>query len=369
MIYPSRRNLVRRVEWNGRTAVRKLFASPDDWQQEWQIGSMLSGCVRVPEILASVPGVLLMEHVPGRTLLDELERQEREGFSPNPWLALRSWLHVVHDRTGLCPGDGNLRNFLWHDAQICGIDFEGYRPQPLADALSEIAAFVLEYTPRNTAVKQQAARILFPGNINSAREALLARRRQKPSRPADVSFLLLCGGKSTRMQRDKASLPFLGTTLLEFQLDKARLTGCRDILIGGARHASSDAKTVSDLLPDRGPLGGLHAGLRAAAHRDCIVLGVDMPLLPVCELRAQLASHRESGAEITLAQHDGKWEPLAGVYASDLSDRIAPMIESAGAPVRALLKNSDCRFRQSSLPESFWANCNTPDEWQSLFGG
>lgn len=367
MIFPSRRNLVRTVEYSGKTAVRKLFNSPADWQAERRMLNRLSGKIAAPQLLACVPGVLLMEYLPFSTLLDELERQEREGFSEKPWLALRGWLSSVHSLTGCIPGDGNLRNFLWDGAGIHGIDLEGYLSAPLADGLSQIAAFILEYSPRNTAVKRQAAKALFSGDVQHAQDALVARRKQRRSSPPEASFILLAGGKSSRMGQDKASLPFLGTTLLQHQLDKARLLGCGDVLVSGARSSADDAKTVPDVFPDRGPLGGLHACLQAAKHPQCIVLGVDMPLLPPCELRALLEEHTSAGNEITLAEHCGKWEPLAGVYNAALADRIAPMIENSGAPVRALIQKSACRFRQTQLPEAFFANCNTPEEWQSLF--
>ena len=369
MIFSSRRNLVRTVEWNGRTVVRKLFESPDDWQRELDVFRRLSGHAAAPDIFTSVPGVLLMEYLPCPTLLDELERQEREGFSAAPWLTLQKWLDKVHALTGLCPADGNLRNFLWSGTRLSGIDFEGYASLPLSDAFAQFAAYILEYFPRNTTVKQQAARILFDGNTAHMQQALLDRRAKRHVQPMEASFLLLAGGKSSRMGCDKASLPFLGSSLLEFQLDKARLLGCRDILISGAHSDAEGAKIIPDIFPDRGPLSGLHACLQAAAHPRCIVLGVDMPLLPACELRSLLHEHLNSDAEITLAVHGDRWEPLAGVYDSWLSERIAPLIKFSGAPVRALIRKSACRFRQTTLPETFWMNCNTPDEWQAVFGG
>lgn len=369
MILPSRRNLVRTVDYNGRAAVRKLFDSPEDWRKEAGILRRLEASSAAPKILATAPGILLMEYLPFPTLLDELERQEREGFSAAPWLSLRRTIGDIFSLTGLAPGDGNLRNFLWNGADVHALDFEQYVPSALTDALSQIAAFILEYHPRDTAVKRQAAQCLFDGNVDAARQALLERRRKKHMQTLDASFILLAGGKSSRMGRDKASLPFFGTTLLELQLDKARLLGADDILVSGAHSVPEGVRTVTDVYPDRGPLGGLHACLREAKHPRCIVLGVDMPLLPPCELRSLAHDHANTGAEITLAVHNDRWEPIAGVYTSSLSERIAPMIAFSGAPVRALIQKSDCRFRQSLLSEEFWINCNTPEIYASLIGG
>lgn len=369
MRFPSRRNLVRTVEWHGKTAVRKLFASPDDWHAEEAMLRRLSGHIAVPGVLASIPGVLLLEYLPCPTLLDELDRQEREGFFAEPWLALRRYLEQVHSLTGLLPGDGNLRNFLWDGKQIYGLDFEGYQALAPGDSFPQIAAYILEYTPRDTSVKQRAARILFDGSTDAARRTLLERRSHRTVSDIDASFVLLAGGRSSRMGQDKASLPAMGSTLLELQLDKALLLGCSDILISGAPCASGAARTIPDSYADRGPLGGLHACLQAARHPRSIVLGVDMPLIPVCELRALLDDHIDSRSEITLAVHGDRWQPLAGVYNSDLSGRIAPLIASSGAPVRALIQKSVCRFRQTQLSEDFWANCNTPETYRSIFSG
>lgn len=189
---------------------------------------------------------------------------------------------------------------------------------------------------------------------------------RKKNASADASFILLAGGKSSRMGQDKASLPLLGTSLLQLQLEKAQLMGIDDILVSGAREDVPGARVIPDVYPERGPLGGLHACLQAAKHPCAVVLSVDMPLLPSCMLRELVENHTQSGAEITLAVHGDRWQPLVGVYNSDLSGRIAPMIETSGAPVRALIKESRCRFVHSAIPDAFWANCNTPEEWTEI---
>lgn len=369
MRFSSRRNFVRTVEYNGQTAVRKLFDSPDDWQAELSLLHLLKDHAAAPKVIQSIPGIILMEYLPYPTLLDELEHQERDSFDPAPWRALRTWLESVFAISGMLPSDGNLRNFLWDGSRIHGLDFEGYRSASLTETLAMIAAFILEYTPKDTFVKRQAAAILFPEDVSRFRHEIRERRSLKKASAPDASFILLAGGLSTRMGTDKASLPLLGSTLLELQLEKAQLLKIDDILVSGARNPVPGARIVPDIYPRRGPLGGLHACLKAARHPRCIVLSVDMPLIPPSLLRGLLSEHTGSRAEITLAVHGDRWQPLVGVYNSDLSGRIAPMIETSGAPVRALIEKSDCRYRQTLLPECFWANCNTPEAYLSIFNG
>ena len=151
MILHSKHNSVRIVHADGQTCVRKVFDNPSDWERELKLLRMFSGILDVPKVIRSVFGILLLEYRPHPTLLDELERQEREGFSPDPWHALKSWILRAYGHSGLIPGDVNLRNFLW-DAErktICGIDFEGYIPGIPSDALAQAAAFLPEYEPRS----------------------------------------------------------------------------------------------------------------------------------------------------------------------------------------------------------------------------
>lgn len=372
MRFPSRRNLVRTVPYEEGLAVRKLFLSPSDWQTELSLLKRMSK-LNVPQVFAALPGILLMEYLPFPTLLDVLERQEQDGFAAPPWQALHRWLVQAYDSVGLLPGDGNLRNFLWDaDAgRIYGIDLEEYRAASLPETLAQIAAFILEYAPQDTPVKRQAARILFDGDPAREREKLRQRRAiwhsADPVRP--FSFILLAGGASTRMGRDKALLPIFGSSLLELQLDKARLLGSDDILISGARDPAENARIIPDIVPNRGPLGGLHACLGAAKHPHCIVLSVDAPLIPAGLLREMAQVHAEGSASITMAVHGERWEPLVGVYDSALAAAIEPLIQEHGAPVRALIESCACRRWRTQLPERFWTNCNTPEAYQSLISG
>ncbi len=371
MILPSRRNLVRTVPHGNGLAVRKLFDAPEDWRAELDLLQRLSGRMDAPRLLASAPGIILMEYAPFPTLLDELERQEREGFAPAPWKALRRWLAQMRDLTGRLPGDGNLRNFLWdvRQSRIIGVDYEDYRAARLDEALAQIAAFVLEYAPQDTPLKRQAARMLFDGEPEAQRLALRQRRANRRTDAAPFSFIVLAGGRSSRMGRDKAMLRLCGSSLLELQLDKARLLGSDDILISGAREAQGAARAVPDAYPDRGPLGGLHACLREARHPICAVLSVDAPLIPPCLLRDLVRAHAQGSASITMAVHGDRWEPLIGVYDRALHAQIEPLIREHGAPVRALTESCPCQRWPSQLPEPFWTNCNTPEAYQSLLNG
>jgi len=77
-----------------------------------------------------------------------------------------------------------------------------------------------------------------------------------------ISVFVLAGGRSSRMGSDKALLTYGSHTLLERALRIA--SECGKIYIVGARDRYANfGETIEDIYPGCGPLGGIHAALRA----------------------------------------------------------------------------------------------------------
>jgi molybdenum cofactor guanylyltransferase len=95
--------------------------------------------------------------------------------------------------------------------------------------------------------------------------------------------VILAGGESRRMGRDKLELEVCGLPLLRRVRD-ALAPDCGEILVVGAGGRSvplEEARRVSGERPGRqGPLAGLEAGLAAARNRLAFVAAGDMPFVP-----------------------------------------------------------------------------------------
>jgi molybdopterin-guanine dinucleotide biosynthesis protein A len=134
-----------------------------------------------------------------------------------------------------------------------------------------------------------------------------------------VTAFILAGGKSTRMGRDKAFLPWEGRPLLERALEAAR-TVTADVRIVGAREKFEQyGDVVEDIYPERGPLGGIHAALRTTATDLNLVLAVDLPfvtpgLLSYLIERVQDVPNQDAPLMVTVPRLSAGWEPLCAVY-------------------------------------------------------
>lgn len=364
----SRRNQIYPVLWQGKSAVEKHFSSLEDWQREDALYTLLKDLLPLPEVLERRPGCLTLAYCPSLTFLAVLEEQELSGFSPLPWQALAAWLKRCSALCGQLPLDGNLRNFLWDGRQVLGLDLESFHAVSLTECGAAVIAALLTYEPAETSVKQRAAvelaaELAVPDSaIDAAVEALSARRKRRKTRA--FSGIVLAGGMSRRMGNNKAQLTLGGKTLLQRQMEKLQNLGVTDILISGGKCLSlPGARTVPDIFPQRGPLGGLHACLSQAKNSQCMVLSVDTPLVPVNAL-AQLCRSYEDG--VTVLRCGEKAEPLIGVYASSLFAEIYPLIQNGGAPVRSLQTIGGWSFFDYLGPAEYLQNCNTPESFQAV---
>lgn len=102
-----------------------------------------------------------------------------------------------------------------------------------------------------------------------------------------VSAIILAGGKSRRMGRDKAFLEFDGKMLIERVIERVRsmsddiIIVCNDV----EAYAKFGERMVTDVIPGKGSLGGLYSGLLAVKQEYALAVACDMPFLNESLLR------------------------------------------------------------------------------------
>ncbi len=176
-----------------------------------------------------------------------------------------------------------------------------------------------------------------------------------------LSGLILAGGRSSRMGRDKAGLVLAdGATLLERQAGVLRATGAVAIMASvkpGGESPLSGVKWVHDAVADGGPLAGIAAGLRAAAPGLVVLLAVDMPAVEAAHLRrlVELASP-DRGVVPVVA---GQLEPLAAVYPAALAASAEAALAAGNRAVHAWARTEAAQGRLL-----LWA---APADWSGAF--
>jgi molybdopterin-guanine dinucleotide biosynthesis protein A len=145
-----------------------------------------------------------------------------------------------------------------------------------------------------------------------------AARDEQPAPPprADVTGVLLCGGKSTRMRADKALLELEGRALIEYPLSVLEQVAQRVVLACGPtpRYAELGLELALDGGADGGPLAGLLAGLEASATEWTAVLACDMPRADAGVLRELLERAERDSLDACLLEIERGTQPMFAVY-------------------------------------------------------
>ena len=184
-----------------------------------------------------------------------------------------------------------------------------------------------------------------------------------------VPVVILAGGKSRRMGRDKLALPMGGLTLLESAV--ARFSALfDDVFLSVAdaeKYPEIAAPRIVDILPGAGPLSGLHAALESLECDGVFLVAADLPFAgPDAAGRVFELCGGKEAAVIRLA--DGKLEPLFGFYRRSLLPRCLSAIDSGDYRMTELLINSDTRFVSPDELGVFWdekliLNVNRPEDF------
>jgi molybdopterin-guanine dinucleotide biosynthesis protein A len=170
--------------------------------------------------------------------------------------------------------------------------------------------------------------------------------------------VLLCGGKSTRMGRDKAFIDWNGRPLWQVQLEKLQQLGPNRLLISCREEQGivSDAEIIFDPIDSNdGPLGAITRCLELV-KKPLLVLAVDMPWMTVEFLRDQILP-----GGFFRGPHG--FEALCAVY----EPAMLPAMQKALAERRLALQRviEACQPRVRELSEEhtlFFRNANTPEE-------
>jgi molybdopterin-guanine dinucleotide biosynthesis protein A len=181
-----------------------------------------------------------------------------------------------------------------------------------------------------------------------------------------VVGFVVAGGRSRRMGCDKALLPWGPTDLLGHALERLRaVAGDVRILCGsGPRYLDRGVPVETDLAPDSGPLGGVLAGLSAAAGRPGLFLAVDLPWVPV-SLLAHLVGQAE-GCDVVVPVSPRGPEPLCAVYGPGCLDPIRRRVATGDFKMTAFWPDVRVReVRATDLaafgdPGDLFRNLNTP---------
>ncbi|MCP5471850.1 MAG: NTP transferase domain-containing protein [Sinobacteraceae bacterium] len=188
---------------------------------------------------------------------------------------------------------------------------------------------------------------------------------------APVYGLLLAGGRSSRMHRDKAALEYHGRSQLAHAFDLLT-TAVEQVFVSVRPDQQDDAvrrgyPQIVDQRAGLGPLAGILAAQAARPDAAWLVLACDLPFLEARTLSHLLASRDAAGlATAFRSAHDGLPEPLCAIYEPRSAAALLAWADTGRSCPRKFLIQSGARLLEPLDPRAL-DNVNSADEyWNTM---
>jgi molybdenum cofactor guanylyltransferase len=187
----------------------------------------------------------------------------------------------------------------------------------------------------------------------------------------ELSAVLLAGGESHRMGRDKATLPFRGKALWQNQLELLRKLKPAEIFISARtdpKWRPHDVIFVADTSPSRGPLSGLAAALDRTTTSHLLALAIDMPCMS-SEYLEFLCAQIEPGRGV-LPTIDQCAEPLSAIYPREAATDASKTLTNTDFSLQSLTRElvAAGKLQPISVKDrdrNLFRNVNEPSDFSS----
>jgi len=191
--------------------------------------------------------------------------------------------------------------------------------------------------------------------------------------------VILAGGLSTRMGHDKALLRVEGQRVLERNRTLLQAVCGKTLIVARdpQQAATLDlphARIVTDLVPDCGPLGGIHTAFELVED-DLFVIACDLPLLQQTLIERLVAQFQAHSPRVLFPRTpegpDGTgWrdQPLCAIWSRACKADVAVGIATGHLSLRRLIATWPNVLRADITPADApqFRNINTPDDLRSL---
>ena len=188
----------------------------------------------------------------------------------------------------------------------------------------------------------------------------------------DISSIILAGGKSVRLGHDKVIERLGNKTLLEKVISRIDSFSHEIVIVTAEKrdfsHLSGNTKirTVSDIFPGRGSLGGIYTGLVKSESFYNLVIAADMPFLNQKLLTYMIEV--ADGFDYVIPRINQYYEPLHAIYSKNCSSPIETMLNQNVRVIVELFNYVKVRFVEAEEIDRFdpehlsFFNINTEED-------
>ena len=185
-----------------------------------------------------------------------------------------------------------------------------------------------------------------------------------PDKEFNITGVVLAGGQSSRMGKEKSVLLFKEQELIQYSLNALK-PYCSTILISSNKeiHNSFSYTTISDFHHQIGPIAGIYSALKNSETDFVMVLPCDSPMVKP-EFVKYLISQIKNDTKAIVPQYASHLEPLFAIYHKSVLGTIEEQINKEDYKLVNLLKKINAQLVEVQDCSCF-VNINTPEDYKN----
>ena len=183
----------------------------------------------------------------------------------------------------------------------------------------------------------------------------------------NYGLIILAGGKSSRMGKDKALVKIQNNTLTEIVYNNLK-DFCSEVIISTNNPDVSvtGVKIVSDKYKNIGPAGGIFSALSVSRYERNIIISVDSPFVTK-DVFEYLIKTDKKNTDVRIVSEKNLLHPLIGIYSKQFSDILLKEIKIGNYKIRDIIKKTSFEIIDVSSKDFYnkmlFQNINTEEDY------
>jgi molybdopterin-guanine dinucleotide biosynthesis protein A len=184
---------------------------------------------------------------------------------------------------------------------------------------------------------------------------------------SEIQGVILAGGKSKRIGKNKAFLTLNGKFFIIHSLEKLKEIFNDVIIISDEvdKFSFLGVKVFPDIIKDAGPLGGIYTALMNIEKDYAFIVPCDMPLLRVSAIK-EIIKHASKN-KIVIGFSENEIYPLLGIYPKKFKNDLKNYILKGGRKVMEFIESFKMVKKVDlSKFKEYLINVNTPSDYKLI---
>ncbi len=355
--------------------VKKYYHSVIACDNEKYILGKLQGNGISPEVYTSDEKMLETEFISAKTLAGLIDSCKNLQYAFEKLVDFMMEFNRITETVVL--DDINLKNFIFSENKIYGIDFEKWHSGDNMLNLAAIPALIknAKFEDENTRaalynhikeyiLKSARCDRVQLGTLTQqyAEKTLHRRKAMKKIRQSDC--VIIAGGKSSRMGSPKGLLEYKGRTFIDHIIYNTAVFDRQYISANDDMYNKFGLRLIEDKVRDAGPMGAVFSALETCESEYVFFIPCDMPFITE-ETVVYLFSKMDSNADAVIYTAENRVFPTVGIYKKSALPQVITQIESGNYRMMELLDRIKTQYVSAPLPRQF-KNINTPDDYKNI---